>query len=291
MPADFSAKSQLPESFSERICILCNIRMERTCGNFCICSDIPIDDLWGICYNFISVNNHMRTVIQVYEGKMKTTYINGRTCHIVVNDPDLPAIYWGEMKDSARTDEKVLALCEDVKCNYIIFEAEDWNDCFSPWELTLSKKKSFPGGGRKTLEWLINECVPFCENEYGLTGKRIICGYSLAGLFSLWAFYESQYFSGVISCSGSLWFRDWIRYAEGHTAPADSFVYLSLGDREEKARDKVMAAVGDCTRRQYELVSSDKNVSRYILEWNQGGHFNEPEMRIAKGIKWCLNKK
>lgn len=219
---------------------------------------------------------------------MKTTEIGSRTCHIKINGADLPTIYWGETKNSSETIEKVLALCGDVNCNYIIYEVEDWNADFSPWEFKLNKKMSFSGGGRKTLDWLMNDCVPCYEKEYSLMGKRILCGYSLAGLFSLWAFYESQAFSGVISSSGSLWFGDWINYSESHTAPQNSSIYLSLGDREEKARDRIMATVGDCTRRQYELVCGDKNVSRHILEWNDGGHFNEPEKRIAKGIRWCV---
>ena len=220
---------------------------------------------------------------------MKTTEIGSRTCHIKINGADLPTIYWGETKNSSETIDKVLALCGDVNCNYIIYEVEDWNSDFSPWEFKLNKKMSFSGGGRKTLDWLMNDCVSCYEKEYSLMGKRILCGYSLAGLFSLWAFYESQAFRGVISCSGSLWFGDWVSYAESHTAPQNSSVYLSLGNREEKARDRIMATVGDCTLRQYELVCGDKNVSRHILEWNDGGHFNEPEMRIAKGIRWCVN--
>ena len=219
---------------------------------------------------------------------MQVIDISGRTCYIIINGTDFPTIYWGEMKNSSETIEKVLALCADVKCNYIVFEVEDWNTDFSPWEFTISNKMSFSGGGRETLDWLLNDCITSCENKYSLTGQRILCGYSLSGLFSLWAFYESQAFIGVISCSGSLWFGDWISYAESHTAPHNSCVYLSLGEREEKARDRVMATVGDCTRRQYELVCNDNNVSCHILEWNGGGHFNEPEKRIAKGIRWCV---
>ena len=219
---------------------------------------------------------------------MKTADISGRTCHILINGTDLPTIYMGEMKGSAETAEQVTALCRDVKCNFIIFEAEDWNTEFSPWEFTLNIKTSFSGGGRNTLSWLENECIVSAEKEYKLTGKRLICGYSLAGLFSLWAFYESCKFSGVISCSGSLWFGGWTDYAESRSAPLNSTVYLSLGRREEKARDKTMGAVGDCTRRQYDIICGDKNVSRHILEWNEGGHFNEPENRIAKGIKWTV---
>ena len=149
---------------------------------------------------------------------------------------------------------------------------------------------TFSGEGQKTLDWLVNRCVPFCKKELKLTGMHFLCGYSLAGLFSLWTFYESLKFNGVICCSGSLWFRDWISYAESHTAPQNSYVYLSLGDREEKTRDGIMAAVGDCIRRQYELVQADKNISRHILEWNDGGHFNEPERRIAKGIRWITGE-
>ncbi len=219
---------------------------------------------------------------------MRVTIISGINCHIIINGADLPTIYWGEMENRTEAMEKVLALCEDVKCNYVVFEVQDWNSAFSPWEFELNKKQFFSGGGRNTLEWLMNECIPHCEQEYGFIGKRIICGYSLAGLFSLWAFYESQIFSGVISCSSSMWFGNWISYAESHSAPHDSSVYLSLGNREEKTKNPVMATVGDCTRMQYELVCNNKNVSRHILEWNEGGHFNEPEKRIAKGIKWTI---
>lgn len=56
---------------------------------------------------------------------METININGRTCHIIINGADLPTIYWGEMKNSSGTIEKVLALCEDVKCNYIVYEVEN----------------------------------------------------------------------------------------------------------------------------------------------------------------------
>ena len=79
---------------------------------------------------------------------MKTIGISGKTCHIIINGADLPTIYWGEMKNSSGTIEKVLAQCEDVKCNYIVYEVEDWNADFSPWEFVLNKKMSFSGGGR-----------------------------------------------------------------------------------------------------------------------------------------------
>ena len=67
-----------------------------------------------------------------------------------------------------------------------------------------------------------------------------------------------------------------------------SSVYLSLGDKEEKARNPVMAQVGDCIRKQYELlVGQGVNT---ILEWNKGNHFQHTGERTAKGFAWLLNQ-
>ena len=76
-----------------------------------------------------------------------------------------------------------------------------------------------------------------------------LMGYSLAGLFALWAAYESDVFSGIVCCSGSLWFPDWDHYVRDHVIQSKCSVYLSLGGKEEKTKNKVMAAVGDRTRR------------------------------------------
>ncbi len=44
---------------------------------------------------------------------------------------------------------------------------------------------------------------------------------------------------------GSLWFPDWDHYVRNHVIQSKCSVYLSLGGKEEKAKNKVMAAVGD----------------------------------------------
>ena len=44
--------------------------------------------------------------------------------------------------------------------------------------------------------------------------------------------------------------------------------YLSLGDKEEKTRNKVMATVGERIKMQYDILNNDR-----VLEWNSGNHF------------------
>ena len=63
-------------------------------------------------------------------------------------------------------------------------------------------------------------------------------------------------------------------------------VYLSLGNREEKTRNPVMSTVGDRMRAAYALLQG-KNVS-CTLEWNSGGHFQQPDRRTAKAFAWVL---
>lgn len=107
----------------------------------------------------------------------------------------------------------------------------------------------------------------------------------MAGLFSLWAAYRTDVFTGVAAASPSTWFPDFLQYMKGHDIRTDS-VYLSLGDREEKTRNPVMATVGDCIREGYELLRC--GWIRTILEWNPGNHFQNARVRTAKGFAWVM---
>ena len=65
-------------------------------------------------------------------------------------------------------------------------------------------------------------------------------------------------------------------------------VYLSLGDREERTRNPVMAAVGDRIREAQNLLK-DQGVGT-ILEWNRGNHFKDPDIRTAKAFAWVIKQ-
>ncbi len=168
------------------------------------------------------------------------------------------------------------------------FQVEDWNCNLSPWEAPATYGDgTFGGGGKATLEWLENSFIPYLKEQFG-DRPLILMGYSLAGLFALWAAYESEVFSGIISGSGSLWFDHWDKYVASHNVKSACKIYLSLGTKEEKTRNKTMALVGDRTRAQEEILKTDPNVQDVILEWNNGGHFADSGERLAKGINWMF---
>ena len=176
----------------------------------------------------------------------------------------------------------------DKQFSLIAFKIEDWNNELSPWEAPPAfGNKSFGSGATETLEFIESRLIPTVKERYNLDNdiKIILGGYSLAGLFSLWSAYKSDTFSGIAAASPSVWFNGWEEFMNNNT-PLSNAIYLSLGDTEEKTKNKVMSAVGDNIRKQEELLKND-NINT-ILEWNKGGHFSNSDIRVAKAFAWCI---
>ena len=176
----------------------------------------------------------------------------------------------------------------DKHFSLIAFKIEDWNNELSPWEAPPAfGKKSFGSGAKDTLEFIESRLIPPVKEKYDYSDdvKVILGGYSLAGLFSLWSAYKSKTFSGIAAASPSVWFNGWDEFMNNNT-PLSNTIYLSLGDIEEKTKNKVMSAVGDNIRKQEKLLKND-NINT-ILEWNKGGHFSNSDIRVAKAFVWCI---
>jgi len=167
------------------------------------------------------------------------------------------------------------------------FDAGEWNDALSPWPApAVFRGRDFGGGAAATLDALLNHLMPAVAQRCPAPGRRwLLGGYSLAGLFALWASTRTDAFAGVAAVSPSVWFPGWLDYAREHP-PRSPRVYLSLGDREERTRNPVMAQVGDAIRAQYALLRERTDC---VLEWNPGNHFMEPQARTAKGFAWVMD--
>ena len=176
----------------------------------------------------------------------------------------------------------------DKQFSLIAFKIEDWNSELSPWEAPPAfGNKSFGSGATETLEFIESRLIPTVKEKYNLDNdiKFILGGYSLVGLFSLWSAYKSNTFLGIAAASPSVWFSGWEEFMNNNT-PLSNTIYLSLGDSEEKTKNKVISVVGDNIRKQEELLKND-NINT-ILEWNKGGHFSDSDLRVAKAFTWCI---
>ena len=186
-----------------------------------------------------------------------------------------------------------------------------WEENFSPWcaPRVFAKGPNFGDGAQKTLETLINQVIPWAESELSEPpAYRALVGYSLAGLFSLWAGVSQQVargcqhdataphvdapaatFQRIGAVSGSFWFPGLLDYVDQQLsggAVGLTHAYLSLGDREARTPNPQIMHV----RENAELLASKLESARITstFELNRGNHFQNVEGRMQKALDWLV---
>ena len=173
---------------------------------------------------------------------------------------------------------------------FVAVPVANWNDALSPWEApAVWGKQGFGGNAADTLRFLTEQVMPTLKQQFNLPEnvKIILGGYSLAGLFALWASTQTNLFYGVAAASPSVWFPDWKEFEQQHPIQAQR-VYLSLGNKEERTKNAVMAAVGDNIRVLHSQLTA--RGADCTLEWNSGGHFKDADLRTAKAFRWMMEE-
>lgn len=178
-------------------------------------------------------------------------------------------------------EQEIMLIREHSKTDFcfMAFVVDSWNIDLSPWNASaVFGNEDFGNGAKHTLSEIL-QYVNNSEKNYYLGG------YSLAGLFALWTAYQTDKFSGITAVSPSIWFPNFLSFMSEHK-PLTNNIYLSLGDKEEKTKNTIMSQVGNDIREGYEILKESH--INCTLEWNQGNHFKEPELRMAKGFAWLL---
>ena len=184
---------------------------------------------------------------------------------------------------------KIFEKCLELGCkNFTLTAISDinWNRDLSPWETPEIRNNRYSfGGADEYISQLTTQIMPEILSKLPEKPEfTALAGYSLAGLFALYAAYRTDVFSRVASVSGSLWFPGFTEFAQSHDfAKNPDCIYLSLGDAEAKTRDKNLATVQKNTELLAGLYKSRR--IQTILELNCGNHFTDTIGRTAKGIK------
>jgi Predicted hydrolase of the alpha/beta superfamily len=172
-------------------------------------------------------------------------------------------------------------------CTLITVDGVDWNRELSPWkaEKVFRGEEDFAREADQYLKELTGQILPAAETAAGIHPfKRVIAGYSMAGLFAVYALFCSNVFCGAATVSGSLWYDGFCNFAErNQPVRIPEAMYFSVGDREHLARNSRMAAVEERTKRMAELFCALGVPT--IFERRPGGHFVDVEGRTEKGIR------
>ena len=206
--------------------------------------------------------------------------------------PDAPVIY---LNTYSNEGQQVFQAARTAGCppfTLVAISNLDWNHDMAPWDSPAAFKSGepFSGGADKYLCLLVEEILPRAEK--GLIGTPVwqgIVGYSLGGLFALYAIYQTDIFSRVGIISGSLWFSGWKDYVLTHEPkrPPDC-AYFSLGDKESKTRNPILKSVRRDTEEIYAFYRAAGIDT--VFQLNPGNHYNHAAERTAAGIAWLLSR-
>ena len=219
--------------------------------------------------------------------------IGGKTVELFrAESANAPLVILNEYQHSSG---EIYRKCRELGCrDFTLAEIAglDWNSELSPWKLASFTAEEPPFGGKadEYLDLLTTEILPAIRNHLdGEPQAMLIAGYSLAGLFALYASVKCQLFRAAASCSGSLWFPGFAEYIkEQKITQLPPAIYLSLGDREAHTKNRLLLTVEEHTKELADYFS--ENGICTVFERNKGNHFQQGELRTAKGIKWILGQ-
>ena len=171
----------------------------------------------------------------------------------------------------------------------ISLETVDWNAELSPWpgKAVFRGQADFAGGAPQflaELEWIVSKVERRVEIQ---PARRFLMGYSMAGLFAVYAGMRSDCFQGVASVSGSLWyegFLDWMRAAP----MVPEYAYCSVGDRERMGRNPAFRSIEEKTQEAAEILTCRGARTRF--EKRPGGHFDDPAGSLVRAVRWILEE-
>ena len=230
----------------------------------------------------------------------RKTIISGLSVHTQMSSvAGAPIVYLlGDVADNSpvQVPEGVSLVCIGVDL---------WEENFSPWcaPRVFAKGPNFGDGAQKTLDTLINQVIPWTESELTESpAYKVLVGYSLAGLFSLWAGVSQQVargcqpddapvatFQRIGAVSGSFWFPGLLDYVDQQLrggAVGLTHAYLSLGDREARTPNPQIMHVQENAEL---LASKFENAGiTSMFELNRGNHFQNVEGRMQKALDWLV---
>ena len=224
---------------------------------------------------------------------MHTFTLGGKNVSIFSSsEPGAPVIYLNTFSGEGEQIWQAAQAAGFPPFTLVAVSDLDWNHDMAPWDSPPVFKNTPPctGGANDYLQLFTTEIIPLAEKELPEIPKwRGIAGYSLAGLFAVYAIYQTDLFSRVGSMSGSLWFpgiKDYIFSHEPKRCP--DCLYFSLGDRESKTRNPLLQNVQQNTE-EIRTFYQNQGIDT-VFQLNPGNHYNQATERTVAGIGWLLNR-
>ncbi len=218
------------------------------------------------------------------------TVIDGKEIAFFKNENDgVPVVY---VNMYAEAGAPLLEQCEKLGCrpfHLVSITKLRWDEELSPWahKPVVSQSDHFTGEAARYARLMGEQIIPVIEDKMESPVYRIIAGYSMGGLFALYAPYVTEMFSAAVSASGSVWYPEFLTYVRSHDfLKKPDAIYLSLGDQESRTGNPYLRQTENCMKELYSFYQSRGIDS--VFELNPGNHYKDAVYRLARGITWIL---
>ena len=179
-------------------------------------------------------------------------------------------------------------LVQKYSVNIVAISGMKWNDALTPWKAPAlnPKEEDFKGKAKDFLASLLGDIFVNTEQSLRLNHpKRHLIGVSLAGLFAVWASTKTNKFECVASISGSFWYDGFVDWFKEQELLGERY-FLSLGNKEVKAKNERLASVVTCTEAILQIIQDKSKEITFVTD--EGNHFEFFKDRIEKAISACI---
>ena len=179
--------------------------------------------------------------------------------------------------DSPEHPFDLATAAEGLRSRVVSVPVANWGDALTPWPAPAlrSGEKDFGGRAKETLASL---AVMLDQAP----GPHAICGYSLGGLFALYAFVREPRLAACACLSGSVWYEGWVDWLRENAPDCDGrYAYFSVGKKEKRAGlpfrhvEEDLAVCADILR---------THGCRVDVALGPGSHMQHVTERLAAGL-------
>lgn len=208
----------------------------------------------------------------------------------VDNDKPKPLIVFFAFQDEGKN---LYSEClQKVHTDFALLSihTDNWNKNLSPWKVEDDKLNlHFAGNADALLYTLTTHILPQVYQKISSITEILLCGFSLAGLFSLYAVTKVDTFTKVICTSGSFWFPGSIEYfAQNKVSSSIQQIYMALGDKEDRTTNATLSNVLINTQEIFNILKEQiPNTSFNLVP---GNHYKNIILRLVNGIKFVLDE-
>lgn len=146
-----------------------------------------------------------------------TMLINGRECDVFAEDLAEEIMILIESRHEKESLPSIINMIKQHTGKRIAIIGvfiNEWDIELMPWhDDMVSRNNSSGTKAEETLSFITDKLIPYVKENLG--DKNItLGGFSLGGLFSIWASKQSHAFNKIAAMSPSLWIKKWNIYTK-----------------------------------------------------------------------------